>query len=155
MFWKWGEIYRFLISFPSFCLFQVLRYCDHLHGKWYFSEIRAIFSRRYLLQNTAIEIFLASRSKFFYTFNIFLINHQFKSILPFTKCCTNCSLNFVESFGYRENEFAWEFEYIYLIKYIVCFVSYDEWIQLILETIFSWMKTNVSFLNTPCIDDQC
>ena len=66
MFGKWEEIYRFLICLPSdFCLFQVLRYCDHLHGKWYFSEIRAIFSRRYLLQNTAIEIFLASRSKFF------------------------------------------------------------------------------------------
>lgn len=44
-------------------LFQVLKYCDHLHGKWYFSEVRAIFSRRYLLQNVAIEIFLASRSK--------------------------------------------------------------------------------------------
>nr|CAD7405492.1 unnamed protein product [Timema cristinae] len=40
---------------------QVLKYCDHLHGKWYFSEVRAIFSRRYLLQNVAIEIFLASR----------------------------------------------------------------------------------------------
>jgi len=47
-----------------FCLMlQVLKYCDHLHGKWYFSEIRAIFSRHYLLQNVAIEIFLASRSK--------------------------------------------------------------------------------------------
>lgn len=41
----------------------MLKYCDHLHGKWYFSEVRAIFSRRYLLQNVAIEIFLASRSK--------------------------------------------------------------------------------------------
>uniref|UniRef100_A0A6M2E108 Putative lysosomal trafficking regulator lyst n=1 Tax=Xenopsylla cheopis TaxID=163159 RepID=A0A6M2E108_XENCH len=41
---------------------EVLRYCDHLHGKWYFSEVRAIFSRRYLLQNLAIEIFLASRT---------------------------------------------------------------------------------------------
>ncbi len=45
-------------------MLQVLKYCDHLHGKWYFSEIRAIFSRHYLLQNVAIEIFLASRSKF-------------------------------------------------------------------------------------------
>jgi hypothetical protein len=44
-------------------LFQVLKYCDHLHGKWYFSEVRAIFSRRYLLQNVGIEIFLASRSE--------------------------------------------------------------------------------------------
>ncbi len=57
--------------FPTFAtiiflfLFQVLRYCDHLHGKWYFSEIRAIFSRRYLLQNTAIEVFLASRSEYY------------------------------------------------------------------------------------------
>ncbi|XP_047027781.1 neurobeachin isoform X2 [Helicoverpa zea] len=41
---------------------EVLKYCEHLHGKWYFSEIRAIFSRRYLLQNVAIEMFLASRS---------------------------------------------------------------------------------------------
>ncbi|XP_075981984.1 A kinase anchor protein rugose isoform X3 [Anticarsia gemmatalis] len=40
---------------------EVLKYCEHLHGKWYFSEIRAIFSRRYLLQNVAIEMFLASR----------------------------------------------------------------------------------------------
>ncbi|XP_065556860.1 neurobeachin-like isoform X3 [Artemia franciscana] len=39
-----------------------LDYCEHLHGKWYFSEMRAIFSRRYLLQNSAIEIFLASRT---------------------------------------------------------------------------------------------
>ena len=54
-----------LILSSIFCsFFQVLQYCDHLHGKWYFSEIRAIFSRRYLLQNTALEIFLASRSKY-------------------------------------------------------------------------------------------
>lgn len=51
--------------------FQVLKYCDHLHGKWYFSEIRAIFSRRYLLQNIAIEIFMASRSE--YTCNTIFI----------------------------------------------------------------------------------
>lgn len=52
-----------LIQFSPFAL-QVLKYCDHLHGKWYFSEVRAIFARRYLLQNTALEIFLASRSKY-------------------------------------------------------------------------------------------
>jgi hypothetical protein len=52
------------MNIPVGCfLFQVLKYCDHLHGKWYFSEVRAIFSRRYLLQNVAIEIFLASRSE--------------------------------------------------------------------------------------------
>uniref|UniRef100_A0A2A4J9X3 BEACH-type PH domain-containing protein n=1 Tax=Heliothis virescens TaxID=7102 RepID=A0A2A4J9X3_HELVI len=46
----------------------VLKYCEHLHGKWYFSEIRAIFSRRYLLQNVAIEMFLASRTSIFFAF---------------------------------------------------------------------------------------
>ena len=42
---------------------QVLQYIDYLHGKWHFNEIRAIFSRRHLLQNVAIEIFMANRSK--------------------------------------------------------------------------------------------
>ncbi|KAH7970059.1 hypothetical protein HPB52_023948 [Rhipicephalus sanguineus] len=41
---------------------EAIKYCDHVHGKWHFSEIRAIFSRRYLLQNIALEIFLASRT---------------------------------------------------------------------------------------------
>jgi len=44
------------------CYWQVLQYIDYLHGKWHFNEIRAIFSRRYLLQNVAIEIFMANRS---------------------------------------------------------------------------------------------
>lgn len=47
---------------------ELLKYCDHLHGKWYFSEIRAIFSRRYLLQNVALEIFLASRTSILFAF---------------------------------------------------------------------------------------
>nr|XP_037871256.1 neurobeachin isoform X6 [Bombyx mori] len=47
---------------------EVLKYCEHLHGKWYFSEIRAIFSRRYLLQNVAVELFLASRTSIFFAF---------------------------------------------------------------------------------------
>lgn len=47
---------------------EVVKYCDHLHGKWYFSEIRAIFARRYLLQNVAIEIFLASRTSIMFSF---------------------------------------------------------------------------------------
>lgn len=40
---------------------KILAYTEGLHGKWLFSEIRAIFSRRYLLQNTALEIFMANR----------------------------------------------------------------------------------------------
>ncbi|XP_037775640.1 neurobeachin-like [Penaeus monodon] len=49
-------------------LLQVVKYCEHVHGKWHFSEVRAIFSRRYLLQNTALEIFLASRTSVFFAF---------------------------------------------------------------------------------------
>ncbi|XP_048481207.1 neurobeachin isoform X5 [Plutella xylostella] len=47
---------------------EVLKYCEHLHGKWYFSEVRAIFSRRYLLQSVALEMFLASRTSIFFAF---------------------------------------------------------------------------------------
>ena len=51
-------------AYSVVCLrLQVLQYVDNLHGKWHFSEIRAIFSRRYLLQNVAIEVFMATRSK--------------------------------------------------------------------------------------------
>ncbi|KAA0702165.1 Neurobeachin Lysosomal-trafficking regulator 2 [Triplophysa tibetana] len=41
---------------------DVLVYSEGLHGKWMFSEIRAVFARRFLLQNTALEIFMANRS---------------------------------------------------------------------------------------------
>ena len=37
----------------------VLHSWNHLHGKWHFSEIRVVFSCRYLLQNRAIELCLA------------------------------------------------------------------------------------------------
>ncbi|XP_055933664.1 neurobeachin-like isoform X4 [Argiope bruennichi] len=47
---------------------EVIKYCDHVHGKWHFSEIRAVFSRRYLLQNVALEIFLASRTSIMLAF---------------------------------------------------------------------------------------
>lgn len=51
-------------DFLVFCLLsQILAYTEGLHGKWLFTEIRAIFSRRYLLQNTAVEIFMANRSE--------------------------------------------------------------------------------------------
>uniref|UniRef100_A0A8C2I5E9 LPS responsive beige-like anchor protein n=1 Tax=Cyprinus carpio TaxID=7962 RepID=A0A8C2I5E9_CYPCA len=42
---------------------KILAYTEGLHGKWQFTEIRAVFSRRYLLQNTALEVFMANRSK--------------------------------------------------------------------------------------------
>ncbi|CAD5116250.1 DgyrCDS5159 [Dimorphilus gyrociliatus] len=47
---------------------KVLQYVDHLHGKWHFTEIRAVFSRRYLHQNLALEIFMASRTAIMFAF---------------------------------------------------------------------------------------
>ncbi|XP_035827819.1 neurobeachin [Aplysia californica] len=47
---------------------KVLAYVDFLHGKWNFTEVRAIFSRRYLLQNVAIEIFMANRTAVMFAF---------------------------------------------------------------------------------------
>ncbi|KRZ41724.1 putative neurobeachin -like protein [Trichinella pseudospiralis] len=46
----------------------VLRYCEHLHGRWHTAEIRAIFLRRHLLQNRALEIFLTSRTAIMFAF---------------------------------------------------------------------------------------
>lgn len=48
---------------------QSLYYCENLHGKWYFSEMRAIFSRKYILKYCAIEIFLASRTSVMFSFS--------------------------------------------------------------------------------------
>ncbi|KAM8879745.1 lipopolysaccharide-responsive and beige-like anchor protein isoform 3-T3 [Spinachia spinachia] len=47
---------------------KILAYTEGLHGKWLFTEIRAVFSRRYLLQNTALEIFLANRTAVLFNF---------------------------------------------------------------------------------------
>lgn len=47
---------------------QALYYCENLHGKWYFSEMRAIFSRKFITKYNAIEIFLASRTSVMFAF---------------------------------------------------------------------------------------
>uniref|UniRef100_A0A8C5P734 LPS responsive beige-like anchor protein n=1 Tax=Leptobrachium leishanense TaxID=445787 RepID=A0A8C5P734_9ANUR len=47
---------------------KIVAYTEGLHGKWLFSEMRAIFSRRYLLQNTALEIFMANRVAVMFNF---------------------------------------------------------------------------------------
>ncbi|XP_009996674.1 PREDICTED: neurobeachin [Chaetura pelagica] len=57
-----------LVSFRLFSLLRVLAYTEGLHGKWMFSEIRAVFSRRYLLQNTALEVFMANRTSVMFNF---------------------------------------------------------------------------------------
>ncbi|KAI9525533.1 hypothetical protein NQZ68_006082 [Dissostichus eleginoides] len=47
---------------------RILSYTEGLHGKWLFTEIRAVFSRRYLLQNTSLEIFMANRTAVMFNF---------------------------------------------------------------------------------------
>ncbi|KAJ8399233.1 hypothetical protein AAFF_G00412710 [Aldrovandia affinis] len=47
---------------------KILAYTEGLHGKWLFSEIRGVFSRRYLLRNTALEIFMANRTSVMFNF---------------------------------------------------------------------------------------
>ncbi|XP_037353342.1 lipopolysaccharide-responsive and beige-like anchor protein isoform X2 [Talpa occidentalis] len=47
---------------------KILAYTEGLHGKWLFTEIRSVFSRRYLLQNTALEIFMANRVAIMFNF---------------------------------------------------------------------------------------
>ncbi|XP_042323248.1 lipopolysaccharide-responsive and beige-like anchor protein isoform X3 [Sceloporus undulatus] len=47
---------------------KILAYTEGLHGKWLFSDIRSVFSRRYLLQNTALEIFMANRVSVMFNF---------------------------------------------------------------------------------------
>lgn len=47
---------------------KILAYTEGVHGKWLFTEIRAVFSRRYLLQNTALEIFMANRVAVMFNF---------------------------------------------------------------------------------------
>uniref|UniRef100_A0A803TLZ6 LPS responsive beige-like anchor protein n=1 Tax=Anolis carolinensis TaxID=28377 RepID=A0A803TLZ6_ANOCA len=47
---------------------KILAYTEGLHGKWLFSDMRSIFSRRYLLQNTALEIFMANRVSVMFNF---------------------------------------------------------------------------------------
>ena len=39
-------------------------YCS-INGKWSLQDVRAVFSRRYLHQNKALEIFFADRCKLF------------------------------------------------------------------------------------------
>uniref|UniRef100_A0A673MRQ6 Neurobeachin n=1 Tax=Sinocyclocheilus rhinocerous TaxID=307959 RepID=A0A673MRQ6_9TELE len=47
---------------------KILAYTEGLHGKWQFTELRAVFSCRYLLQNTALEVFLANRTAVMFNF---------------------------------------------------------------------------------------
>ncbi|CAF2183984.1 unnamed protein product [Rotaria magnacalcarata] len=43
---------------------KMFPYVENIHGKWHFNEIREIFSRRYLLQDKALKIFVSNRKPF-------------------------------------------------------------------------------------------
>ncbi|XP_078683647.1 neurobeachin-like isoform X11 [Branchiostoma floridae x Branchiostoma belcheri] len=47
---------------------KILLYTESIHGKWHFHDIVAIFSRNYLHQRTALEIFFANRSSVMFSF---------------------------------------------------------------------------------------
>ena len=55
-----------LLSFKLICVLppQVLMYMDCLHGKWPLDAIKAVFSRRFLLQNCAVEVYTSGGSMF-------------------------------------------------------------------------------------------
>ena len=59
-----------------------MRFVDGCPGKWSFHEIRAIYSRKYLLQPTAIEIFLANRTSIMFNFANNDIVRKVVTILP-------------------------------------------------------------------------
>ncbi|GAA6065639.1 lipopolysaccharide-responsive and beige-like anchor protein, partial [Tachysurus ichikawai] len=70
----------------------LLVYVDGLHGKWTFSEMRAIFSRRYLLQNTALEIFMANRTSVMFNFSDAATVKKVVHVLPRVGVGTNFGL---------------------------------------------------------------
>ena len=63
---------------------RALRYCDFLtcNGKMLLSDIRAIFSRHYLLQPNALEIFMSQRTSVMFAFNDFDIVKRVVKYLP-------------------------------------------------------------------------
>ncbi|CAF4550524.1 unnamed protein product, partial [Rotaria magnacalcarata] len=61
---------------------KMFPYIDNLHGKWHFTEIRAIFSRRYLLQEKALEIFVSNRTSVMFAFNDRSVVKKVVNFLP-------------------------------------------------------------------------
>ncbi|CAF3634388.1 unnamed protein product [Adineta steineri] len=61
---------------------KIFPYIDNLHGKWHFNEIRAIFSRKYLLQDKALEIFVSNRTSVMFAFTDRTIVKKVVNFLP-------------------------------------------------------------------------
>ncbi|KAA0722345.1 Lipopolysaccharide-responsive and beige-like anchor protein [Triplophysa tibetana] len=70
----------------------ILAYTEGLHGKWLFTELRAVFSRRYLMQNTALEIFMANRTAVMFNFPDATIVKKVVHCLPRVGVGTNFGL---------------------------------------------------------------
>jgi len=47
---------------------KILMYMDGVHGKWPLDAIKAVFSRRYLLQNCAVELFTSTGTSVMFKF---------------------------------------------------------------------------------------
>ncbi|XP_018416801.1 PREDICTED: lipopolysaccharide-responsive and beige-like anchor protein [Nanorana parkeri] len=71
---------------------KILAYTEGVHGKWLFTEIRAVFSRRYLLQNTALELFMANRVAVMFNFPDQTIVKKVVHCLPRVGIGTNFGL---------------------------------------------------------------
>jgi hypothetical protein len=61
---------------------NLVNYVENFHGKWHFNEIRSVFSRRYLLQNVGLEVFVANRSSVMFAFTDRRTVEKVVNILP-------------------------------------------------------------------------
>uniref|UniRef100_A0A8C6NSK4 Neurobeachin a n=1 Tax=Nothobranchius furzeri TaxID=105023 RepID=A0A8C6NSK4_NOTFU len=112
---------------------KVLAYSEGLHGKWMFSEIRAVFSRRYLLQNTGLEVFMANRSKSLYAF--LCVFSPFRRISLATPRQLFKSSNMTQRWQRREIS---NFEYLMFLNTIAG-RTYNDLNQ---YPVFPWVLTN-------------
>lgn len=73
--------------YPSLCRYQtsppaVRAFFDTLNGKWTSGEIAGVLPRRYLLQHTALEVFLRDRTTLFFTFSTPRLAKTARSKIP-------------------------------------------------------------------------
>ncbi|KAL3320339.1 hypothetical protein Ciccas_000979 [Cichlidogyrus casuarinus] len=61
---------------------KLLAYVEHLHARWAFPEIRAIFTRRHLHRLTALEIFMSTRNAVLLAFSSTEVMQETLRFLP-------------------------------------------------------------------------
>uniref|UniRef100_A0AAQ5XTB0 Neurobeachin b n=1 Tax=Amphiprion ocellaris TaxID=80972 RepID=A0AAQ5XTB0_AMPOC len=114
---------------------KVLAYTEGLHGKWMFSEIRAVFSRRYLLQNTAMEVVIKHQKKNFVPLNDVFHCPQLRRISLATPRQLFKSSNMTQRWQRREIS---NFEYLMFLNTIAG-RTYNDLNQ---YPVFPWVLTN-------------